>query len=168
LRAAEAAGRDPAAITPAVIVTINVGDRASSERALERYVGEYYGYPLDVVSSIQACRAGSGDQILSYLLGFWEAGARAFVLRMASPDGPEHQLDAVADAVLPVLSSWREQTVAAAVQARASRSAAEANSRVESSVGRGDSSERISSGISVQARATASQPRSRRRAITAS
>ena len=48
-------------------------------------------------------------------------------------------------------------------QASASRSAAAASSRVESSVGRGESSGRTSSGISVQASATASHPRSRRR-----
>src|SRR5207237_1269848 len=49
----------------------------------------------------------------------------------------------------------------------ASRSAAEARSRVESSTGSGNSSGRTRSGISVHASATASQPRMRRRAITA-
>ena len=48
----------------------------------------------------------------------------------------------------------------------ASASAARASNRVESRVGSGDSSARTSRGISVQARATASQPRSARRAIT--
>ncbi len=51
-------------------------------------------------------------------------------------------------------------------QAMASRSAAAANSRVESRVGSGDSAGPTSNGISVQANATASQPRSPRRTIT--
>lgn len=108
VQAAEAAGRDPTAITPAVMVTINVGDRASSELALERYVAEFYGYPLEVVSLIQACRAGNADAVLAYLREFWDAGARAFVLRLASLDAPQQQLYALADTVLPVLSSWSE------------------------------------------------------------
>ena len=64
---------------------------------------------------------------------------------------------------------WIEKPPAAELQRfapRDSRSAAAASRRVESSVGSGDSSGRTSNGISVQASATASQPRSRRRAIT--
>lgn len=49
----------------------------------------------------------------------------------------------------------------------ASRRAAAASKRVESSVGMGESSGPISSGISVQASATESQPREAKRSITA-
>lgn len=59
-----------------------------------------------------------------------------------------------------------ETLEAAAAQVSASRRAAFASRRVESSVGSGASSGRTRSGISVQASATASQPRSASRAIT--
>jgi alkanesulfonate monooxygenase SsuD/methylene tetrahydromethanopterin reductase-like flavin-dependent oxidoreductase (luciferase family) len=114
-RAAEDAGRDPGAITPAVMATVHVGDRASSQLALEQYVTEFYGYPLALVSSIQACRAGEGDDIVAYLRAFWDAGARVFVLRAASLDAPERQLDALADTVLPAVSSWRDPAGAPSV-----------------------------------------------------
>jgi alkanesulfonate monooxygenase SsuD/methylene tetrahydromethanopterin reductase-like flavin-dependent oxidoreductase (luciferase family) len=108
-QAAADAGRDPTAITPAVMATVYVGDRASSQLALEQYVREFYGYPLALVSSIQACRAGEGDDVVAYLRAFWEAGARVFVLRAASLDAPERQLDALADTVLPAVANWRDQ-----------------------------------------------------------
>lgn len=104
--AAATAGRDPTAITPAVMLTVNVGPDDSSSQALEAYVAEFYGYPLEVVSQIQACHAGPGTKILDVLGGYLDAGARAFVLRVASLDAPEHQLDALADTVRPVLDHW--------------------------------------------------------------
>jgi hypothetical protein len=44
--AAEAAGRAPRSITPAVMVTVNVGEPTSSQRDLGAYVQEFYGFPL--------------------------------------------------------------------------------------------------------------------------
>ena len=90
------------------MVTINVGDRAASQVALARYIGEFYGYDLELVSMIQACRTGSADDVLAYLREYWEAGARVFVLRLASLDAPEQQLDAVGNAVLPALKLWSD------------------------------------------------------------
>lgn len=108
-RAAYEAGRDPGAITPAVMITVNIGERASSELALEEYVGEFYGYPLELVSMIQACRAGTVDDVLAYMRAFWDAGARAFVLRVGSLAGLEEQLDLLADSVLPVVATWTDR-----------------------------------------------------------
>jgi alkanesulfonate monooxygenase SsuD/methylene tetrahydromethanopterin reductase-like flavin-dependent oxidoreductase (luciferase family) len=104
--AAEEAGRDPARITPAMMVTINIAADGASTRALDDYAAGLYGYSFEVVSLIQACRAGSRAEILDFLRGFWDAGARAFVLRVASLDAPERQLDAVADGVLPAVEQW--------------------------------------------------------------
>jgi alkanesulfonate monooxygenase SsuD/methylene tetrahydromethanopterin reductase-like flavin-dependent oxidoreductase (luciferase family) len=104
--AAEEAGRDPAAITAAVMVTVHIGRGDSAAAALEQYMSDFYGYPLELVSAIQACRAGSATEILDYLREFWEAGARTFVLRIASLDAHEHQLDELASAVLPAVQTW--------------------------------------------------------------
>lgn len=107
--AAVGAGRDPASLTPAIMVTVNISTAASpaAGRALEAYVAEFYGYPLELVSLIQACRAGTSAEIVDYLRGFWDAGARTLVLRLASVESPDEQLRALADTVLPVLREWR-------------------------------------------------------------
>lgn len=104
--AAVAAGRDPAAITPAVMMTVNIGPDDISARDLEAYVAEFYGFPLEVVSQIQACHAGSSTKILDILHAYLDAGARSFVLRLASLDAPDHLLDALANTVLPTLDNW--------------------------------------------------------------
>jgi hypothetical protein len=112
VRAAGEAGRDPTKITPAVKATVHVGEPASSQLALERYVSEFYRYPLASVSSIQACRAGSAEDVVAYLRAVWEAGGRAFVLRAASLGAPEQQLDDLADTAIPAVSTWSDQTTA--------------------------------------------------------
>jgi len=105
-QAAQDVGRDPAAITPAVMATINIGPDRASARELEAYVSAFYGHPLELVSQIQACSAGSPAKVLDFLRSYLDAGARAFVLRVASLDVPEGQLDALADAVLPAVEHW--------------------------------------------------------------
>jgi alkanesulfonate monooxygenase SsuD/methylene tetrahydromethanopterin reductase-like flavin-dependent oxidoreductase (luciferase family) len=75
---AEEAGRDPNAITPACMVTVGF-----DQESLSRYVAEIYGYPLEVVSIIQACRAGSATELADWLAAYFEAGVRSFVIRLA-------------------------------------------------------------------------------------
>jgi probable F420-dependent oxidoreductase len=104
--AAAAAGREPDAITPAVMVTVAIGDGASPHDELARYVKAFYGYPIEVVSSIQACRAGEPAEIVGHLHRYWEAGARGFVLRLASLDGTAQQIEQVAEHILPAVRSW--------------------------------------------------------------
>jgi probable F420-dependent oxidoreductase len=111
-QAAEEAGRDPAAITPAVMATINIGPDGTSTHALEAYVAEFYGYPLELVSQIQACKSGNSAKVLEFLRGYWDAGARTFVLRVASLDAPERQLDTLADTILPALEHWTTEVAA--------------------------------------------------------
>jgi probable F420-dependent oxidoreductase len=106
--AAEAAGRAPTSITPAVMVTVNVGEPTSSQRDLGAYVQEFYGFPLEAVSLIQACRAGPATRILADLRAYWDAGARALILRVASLVEPERQLDAVAQDLLPQIEGWSD------------------------------------------------------------
>jgi alkanesulfonate monooxygenase SsuD/methylene tetrahydromethanopterin reductase-like flavin-dependent oxidoreductase (luciferase family) len=103
-------GRDADAIRPAVMVTISIGapDRAQDE--LARYVQEFYGYPLELVGAIQACAAGTADQLLTQLRRYWDAGARTFVLRVASLDHTEQQVEALGEQLLPALASWERPT----------------------------------------------------------
>jgi probable F420-dependent oxidoreductase len=110
-QAAQEAGRDPAAITPAVMATINIGPDRASAHELADYVSEFYGYPLELVSQIQACNAGSPAEVLDFLRSYVDAGARTVVLRVASLDAPERQLDALADTVLPAIEHWSAEVV---------------------------------------------------------
>jgi probable F420-dependent oxidoreductase len=107
--AAAAAGRDPTAITPAVMATLNIGPDPASTQELGAYLTEFYRYPPAVVSQLQACHAGNSSATLDFLRGYWDAGARTFVLRVASADAPERQLDTLADAVLPTLQDWARE-----------------------------------------------------------
>ena len=104
--AAEAAGRSRTSVEAAVMVTINVGETTPSRRELEAYVQEFYGYPLDGVSLVQACRTGTVGQVLADLRAYWDAGARSFVLRLASLDEPARQLDTVVEHLIPEIRSW--------------------------------------------------------------
>lgn len=106
--AAEAAGRAPRSITPAVMVTVNVGEPTSSQRDLGAYVQEFYGFPLEAVSLIQACRAGPATRILADLRAHWDAGARALILRVASLVEPERQPEALAQDLLPQIEGWSD------------------------------------------------------------
>lgn len=99
--AAEGVGRDPAEITPAVMVTAHIGPRPQAQAELERYVAEFYGYPLELVGSLQASFAGTVEGLVDHLRTYWDAGARVVVLRMASLDDTARQLDAVATDVVP-------------------------------------------------------------------
>lgn len=104
--AADAAGRDPTTITPAVMITINIGENTASQQDLASYVQEFYGYPVEAVSLIQACRAGPTSKILAELRTYWDAGAQAFILRVASLGESERQLDAIAEGLLPEIAKW--------------------------------------------------------------
>jgi alkanesulfonate monooxygenase SsuD/methylene tetrahydromethanopterin reductase-like flavin-dependent oxidoreductase (luciferase family) len=90
-------------VLPAMFATVALGSdpgRAGSE--LDDYVRAYYRRPLAEMAAFQAYRAGSAAEILDWLRGYVEAGARHLVLRLGSFD-PAGQLDQLADQVLPVL-----------------------------------------------------------------
>jgi alkanesulfonate monooxygenase SsuD/methylene tetrahydromethanopterin reductase-like flavin-dependent oxidoreductase (luciferase family) len=85
----------PRTVTPAVMVTIAVhDDPAVADKQLDRYAETFYGYPREIVGLLQAMAAGPPDVVLSVLRGYWEAGARTFLLRLASLDEPQSNLSA--------------------------------------------------------------------------
>jgi alkanesulfonate monooxygenase SsuD/methylene tetrahydromethanopterin reductase-like flavin-dependent oxidoreductase (luciferase family) len=110
--AAVAAGRDPASIEPALMVTVALGkDRSRTQDELDAYVSEFYGYPLELVSALQACSAGTPDEIVDWLHRYWDAGARSFLVRIASLDRSLEQLEVLATDVLRPLRQARETTL---------------------------------------------------------
>jgi hypothetical protein len=115
--AAAKAGRGADALTPAVVLTVNVdpdGERA--RRSLREYMESYYGAPLDLLSTFIGCHAGDADECAGWIGRYVAAGARHVVLRFAAASQLE-QLERAAADLLPKLGAGAR--VAAASVARA-------------------------------------------------
>jgi alkanesulfonate monooxygenase SsuD/methylene tetrahydromethanopterin reductase-like flavin-dependent oxidoreductase (luciferase family) len=104
--AAATAGRDHNQITPGLMATITLDADVTRARAeLNRYVHAFYGFPLEAVSTLQACYAGTADGCLDWLRSYWHAGARHILLRLGGLDGLA-QLDRAARHLLDEIRRW--------------------------------------------------------------
>ncbi len=94
--AAAEAGRNPAALTGAVYVTLAIDDDAArAEEQLERFLTEYYApAPAAVMRRFQNCYAGPLDGVAEYLAGFAAVGADHVCLRLCGDH--ERNLEALA------------------------------------------------------------------------
>ena len=89
------------------MITLAVDEDITRAREqLDRYIETFYGYPRDIVGLLQAMHAGTAADAVARLRSYWDAGARAFVLRLAALDAPSELLRRVARDVLPELRSW--------------------------------------------------------------
>jgi alkanesulfonate monooxygenase SsuD/methylene tetrahydromethanopterin reductase-like flavin-dependent oxidoreductase (luciferase family) len=86
VRAATAeAGRDAAAITPALFMSVVVTDTVKQGRELLATFAEAsYGMPLDQLEQIQALAAGPPEVVAEKLHGYVAAGARHLAVRIAT------------------------------------------------------------------------------------
>ena len=83
--AAAEAGRDAAAVTPALFVSVAVTDTVERGRELLGTFAEAsYGLPLDQLEQIQALAAGPPEVVAERLRGYVAAGARHLVVRIAT------------------------------------------------------------------------------------
>jgi alkanesulfonate monooxygenase SsuD/methylene tetrahydromethanopterin reductase-like flavin-dependent oxidoreductase (luciferase family) len=97
------AGRPADAVTPALYATVSVDpDHDRAEAGLDAYVRGYYGYPLEIMRTIQAYGHGDAEGLARWLGAFVAAGARHLVLRIGDLD-PLPQLTLLAEQVLPRL-----------------------------------------------------------------
>ncbi|HEY7874023.1 MAG TPA: LLM class flavin-dependent oxidoreductase, partial [Actinomycetota bacterium] len=80
-QAAADAGRDPSEFTPALYVTVNLGEPEAAHAELEHYVSEYYAMPLELMSTLQAFYAGNAEGCVEWIRGYVDAGARHIVIR---------------------------------------------------------------------------------------
>jgi alkanesulfonate monooxygenase SsuD/methylene tetrahydromethanopterin reductase-like flavin-dependent oxidoreductase (luciferase family) len=93
--AARSAGRDPAALTGAMYLTLAIDDdTARAEDRINRYLERYYGVRPDVTRKRQMCFAGPAAGAARWLEGYAAAGASHLVLRFAGE--AESQLETVA------------------------------------------------------------------------
>jgi probable F420-dependent oxidoreductase len=100
---AAAEGRDPAGLTPAAYLNINL-DPAGGTDEMDTYAQSYYGLPFSVMSQVQGYFAGSTEECIDWLAGFVEAGVRHIVLRFATMDPLPHFERAAAE-VIPGLKA---------------------------------------------------------------
>ena len=92
---ARAAGRDPAAITGAMYLTLTLDDEpARAEARLNDYMERYYKQPAVAMRRRQASYAGSAAGAAAWLAAFAEAGAQHLVLRFAGDH--ERHLETIA------------------------------------------------------------------------
>lgn len=79
---ARAAGRDPAALTGAMYLTLSVDDDAAQANArLDAFLEHYYSQPAAVLRRWQAHYAGPAEGVAAWLAAYAEAGASHLVLR---------------------------------------------------------------------------------------
>ena len=83
-RIAADAGRDPAALSGAMYLTVFVDeDAARAEARLDAFLERYYGQPAAVLRRRQAHYAGATSGLAAWLDGYAKAGASHLVLRFA-------------------------------------------------------------------------------------
>jgi alkanesulfonate monooxygenase SsuD/methylene tetrahydromethanopterin reductase-like flavin-dependent oxidoreductase (luciferase family) len=93
--AARAAGRDPAALTGAMYLTLAIDDDAArADAKLNAYLEQYYGMPPDVTRKRQMSYAGPAAGAAAWLKSYADAGASHLVLRFAGDH--ERQLETAA------------------------------------------------------------------------
>jgi probable F420-dependent oxidoreductase len=93
-RIARGAGRNPAALTGAVYLTLTIDDNAArAEERMNAFMEGYYGRPAAEMRARQATYAGPAEGAAAWLASWVEAGVGHLVLRFAG-DHPRH-LEAV-------------------------------------------------------------------------
>ncbi len=81
---ARGAGRDPAAVTGAMYLTIALDDNAEAANArLNSFLERYYLRPGAEVRAHQACYAGPASGVAAFLAAYAEAGAGHLCIRFA-------------------------------------------------------------------------------------
>jgi alkanesulfonate monooxygenase SsuD/methylene tetrahydromethanopterin reductase-like flavin-dependent oxidoreductase (luciferase family) len=99
---AQAAGRDPAAITPAVYTVGAIGRRdGEAEELLDPFMRSVFGAPLEQLSF--ACLYGTPERWVDMVGRFGEAGARHVVTLLVTRDMPG-DVDLMVSEVLPQLA----------------------------------------------------------------
>jgi alkanesulfonate monooxygenase SsuD/methylene tetrahydromethanopterin reductase-like flavin-dependent oxidoreductase (luciferase family) len=92
---AREAGRDPAALTGAVYLTLTIDEnKAVAEKRMDDFIQNYYGQPAAVMRARQANYAGPAEGAAEWLSSWIKAGVSHIVLRFAGD--PHQQLAAVA------------------------------------------------------------------------
>jgi alkanesulfonate monooxygenase SsuD/methylene tetrahydromethanopterin reductase-like flavin-dependent oxidoreductase (luciferase family) len=85
-QAAADAGRDPDRVTPALYLTVALGEGSAAHERLDEYCTAYYGAPRELVGLVQAMLSGTLDEVAHAVWRYVEAGARHLVIRHGTLD----------------------------------------------------------------------------------
>jgi alkanesulfonate monooxygenase SsuD/methylene tetrahydromethanopterin reductase-like flavin-dependent oxidoreductase (luciferase family) len=99
---AREAGRSPRDLTAALYTTIVLGEPATAQGELERFLSTYYNAPAAAMLARQACYAGEAAGCLEWLTPFIAAGVRHVIVRFAGADQTA-QLERAGRELLPGL-----------------------------------------------------------------
>jgi alkanesulfonate monooxygenase SsuD/methylene tetrahydromethanopterin reductase-like flavin-dependent oxidoreductase (luciferase family) len=91
------AGRDPRAIHPSIYMTVAGGTQSDAEEGMA-FLAQYYNRSYEAVANSMLCVTGTWDKVIDKIEAYWEAGARAVVLRFAARDQIRH-LESCAEAL---------------------------------------------------------------------
>lgn len=81
---AREAGRDPAALTGAIYLTIAVDEDAErGQQRIDSFLVDYYGQPAAILRKRQACFGGPAGAAAEWMKSYVDAGASHLVLRFA-------------------------------------------------------------------------------------
>ena len=100
---AREAGRPARDLTPALYTTIVLGEPASAQAELDRFLSTYYNAPAAAMLKRQACYAGDAGGCLAWIAGFVEAGVRHVIVRFAGAADQAAQLERAGRELLPLL-----------------------------------------------------------------
>lgn len=90
-------------VTPGMFATVLLSaDPVGAQRELDEYALAYYRRPVAEMSTFQAYRAGTAEELIAWLGDYVRAGARHLVLRVGSFE-PTAQIERLAEEVLPAL-----------------------------------------------------------------
>lgn len=97
------AGRDPASITAAAYLTVNIGEPDSAAAEVAEHSKLYYGVEIEVLRRVMGTYSGSPADVAAWLQGYIDAGCEHICIRLASPD-----VDAQLDRLVELLPELRQ------------------------------------------------------------
>ena len=86
------AGRDPASITAAAYLTVNIGEPETAAAEVAEHSKLYYGVEIEVLRRIMGTTSGTPAEVAAWLQSYIDAGCEHICIRVASPD-VDAQLD---------------------------------------------------------------------------
>jgi alkanesulfonate monooxygenase SsuD/methylene tetrahydromethanopterin reductase-like flavin-dependent oxidoreductase (luciferase family) len=97
------AGRNPASITAAAYLTVNIGEPEAAAAEVAEHSRLYYGVDIEVLRRVMGTHSGSPADVAAWLRGYIDAGCEHICIRLASPD-----VDAQLDRFVGLLPELRQ------------------------------------------------------------
>jgi alkanesulfonate monooxygenase SsuD/methylene tetrahydromethanopterin reductase-like flavin-dependent oxidoreductase (luciferase family) len=89
--AAARADRERDSVEAALYLTVTLdSDPKRAETIQRKYIEAYYGMPYELISSVQACHAGTVESAVDWIQSYVAEGARHIVLRSGVSSGGGH------------------------------------------------------------------------------